>query len=234
MKRRARPRRGRGPRASRPARRRRAAPPRPRAARTCRSPRPARPARPRTGAMISSMSSRSSSPTLTRARTGLLVSRNYGLQRAPLVGREVAAVDRRALGEHALAGVERGDLVGERLVVLGRLAPLLDLVLDGLEVGQGQLDLEDPQVLERVAGPGTSSSAKARSTNTTASTSRMWAGTGCPGPRPCWPPRPGRRCRRTARWPARPSCSCDIAASGSSRWSGTLATPTLGSVVAKA
>ena len=55
-----------------------------------------------------------------------------------------------------------------------------------------------------------------------------WPGTGCPGPPLCWPPRPGRRCRRTARWPARRSCELLISARRSSRSSGTLATPDVG------
>ena len=62
---------------------------------------------------------------------------------------------RRGAGGQQLVGdVEGGDLVGDGPVLLGRLAPLLDLVLDRLEVGQGQLDLEDPQALERVGRAG--------------------------------------------------------------------------------
>ncbi len=41
-----------------------------------------------------------------------------------------------------------------------------------------------------------------------------WRGTCCPGPRRCWPPRPARRCRRTARWPAPRSSSCSSRPAG--------------------
>ena len=53
-----------------------------------------------------------------------------------------------------MGGIERLDELGEGLVLLGGLATLLDPALDRLEVGQGQLDLEDPQALERVVGTG--------------------------------------------------------------------------------
>ena len=120
-------------------------------------------------------------------------------QQRPHVGVEVAAVQGRALGQHRLGGVERGDLVGQRPVGLGRLAPLGHLVLDGLEVGERQLELDDAQVLERVGR----ARARRRRRTPAARTRRRrprgcWPGTGCPGPRPCSPPRPGRRCRRTA------------------------------------
>ena len=54
----------------------------------------------------------------------------------------------------ALGPVERGHLVEQRLVALGGLAALLDLVLDGLEVGVGELELHDAEVLERVGRAG--------------------------------------------------------------------------------
>ncbi len=71
-----------------------------------------------------------------------------------MVGAEVAAVDRRALTEDGEGGVEGGHLAGQALVALHRLAPLVDLGLDRVEVGEGQLDLQDPEVLEGVGRPG--------------------------------------------------------------------------------
>ena len=53
-----------------------------------------------------------------------------------------------------MGGIERLHEFREALVLLGGLAALLDAALDGLEVGQRQLDLEDPQALERIVGTG--------------------------------------------------------------------------------
>ena len=89
-----------------------------------------------------------------------------------------------------MACVERRDLVEQRLVALGRLAPLVDLGLDRLEVGEVELDLDDARGARADrTGPGTSSSSKARSTKTMASTSRMWPRNLLPRPSPLLRPR---------------------------------------------
>ena len=72
------------------------------------------------------------------------------LQQPAVAVLEVGAVDRRAGLEDRLGLLERRHLVDERLVALGRLAALLDLVLDRLEVGVGELELDDAEVLERI------------------------------------------------------------------------------------
>ena len=122
----------------------------------------------------------------------------------------------------------------ERLVGSGRLAPLGHLVLHRLEVGQRELELDHPQVLERVGRPGhvvvgegpqhehdrvdladvgqeavAQALALARPLHQAADVDELDAG--------------GTTLRLF-----------DIAARASSRRSGTLATPTLGSRVAKA
>ena len=70
------------------------------------------------------------------------------------VGVEAGPVQRRALGQRRVGGLERGDLVGQRPVGSGRLAAPVEPPLDRLEVGQRQLDLDDAQVLERVGRAG--------------------------------------------------------------------------------
>ena len=147
----------------------------------------------------------------------------------------VAAVDRRARREQRVRRVQRGDLVDQRLVLLGRLAPLLDLALDRLEVGQRQLDLERPggtRADRRAGHVGVDERPQQEHDRVDlADVGEELVAEALAGARAL---RPGRRCRRTARWPARPSCELDISASRSRRSSGTLATPTLGSVVANA
>ena len=75
------------------------------------------------------------------------------------------------------------------LSLLGRLAPLLDLLLDA---SRGRLGPARSRRCRRCSsgsdGPGTSSSSKARSTNTMASTSRMWARNRLPRPSPLLAP----------------------------------------------
>ena len=148
-------RRARGPRASRPARRRRAAPPplelhaHPDA-----GTRRDRPASAAIGAVTASMSSSWSSATFTRAITGRLVRRKYPRRRARSSAFKLRAVDRRARLEDGLGPVEGRHLVEQRLVALRRLAALLDLRLHRLEVGVGELELDDGEVLERIGtGP---------------------------------------------------------------------------------
>ena len=68
-----------------------------------------------------------------------------------------------------------------------------ELGLDDLDVGD-RVDLARPTWM-------TFSSSKQRTTLTIASVSRMWARNWLPGPRPCSRRPPGRRCRRTRRWP---------------------------------
>ena len=129
-----------------------------------------------------------------------------GPQQRRRLGVEVAAVERHALGQHRLGRLERGHLVGQRPVALGRLAPLGHLVLDRLQVGQRELQLDHPQVLQRVGRDrGRRRRRRPAARRRRRRPRGCWPGSGCPGPRPCWPPRPGRRCRRTARWRA-PRC----------------------------
>ena len=185
----------------------RAGRPRPRAARTCRGPRPCPPARPRPGRRTASTSSSWSSPTLTTASTGWLVSRKYGRSSSPLVGVEAAAVER-ACPRPAPPRRRRARPTSSASgpVGLGRLAALLDLGLDRLEVGQRELQLDDAQVLERVGrARGRRRRRRPAARRRRRRPRGCWPGTGCPGPRPCWPPRPARRCRRTAPRPA-PRC----------------------------
>ncbi len=84
----------------------------------------------------------------------LVGQQEVGTQQAPVVGVEVAAVERRAFGQVLVRPTQGGHLVGQAAVLLGRLAPLVDLGLDRGQVGQGQLGLHDAQVLERVRRSG--------------------------------------------------------------------------------
>ena len=140
--------------------------------------------------------SSSSSPTFTTASTRLLVSRKYGAQQVALLGVEPRTVERAALGERGVGRLQRGDLVGQRPVELGRLLAAGQLLLDGLEVGQGQLELDDPQVLERVRRAGhVAVLERPEHEHDRVDLADVRRGTGCRGPRPCSRPRPARRCR---------------------------------------
>ena len=165
-----------------------------------------------------------------------MVSRKYGRSSARCVGVEVAAVERRALARATARAASRAATSSASdLSPLAALRRFSIWRLDRLEVGQGQLDLERPEVLERVGRAGDVVVVEGpQHEDDGVDLADAGRGTGCPGPRPCWPPRPGRRCRRTAPRRAPRSCELLISARASSRWSGTLATPTLGSVVAKA
>ena len=72
-------------------------------------------------------------------------------EQRPVVVRQVGAVDRRARLEDGL-GLRRARPPRRRsdLSPLAALRRLLDLVLDRLEVGVGELELDDAEVLERV------------------------------------------------------------------------------------
>ena len=77
-----------------------------------------------------------------------------GPQQEAIAVLEVGAVDRRPGLEDRLGLIERRHLVDEGPVALGRLATLLDLVLDRLQVGVGELELHDPEVLQWVGWTG--------------------------------------------------------------------------------
>ena len=83
-------------------------------------------------------------------------------------------------------------------------------------------------------GPGTSSSAKARSTKTMASTSRMWLRNLLPSPSPLLAPATSPPMSTNCTVAGTTFLLLLISASASRRGSGTRAMPTLGSVVAKA
>ena len=48
--------------------------------------------------------------------------------------------------------LQRLDLVAQRLVELGLTLRLVQPLLDGLQVGECELDLDHPQVLDRIVG----------------------------------------------------------------------------------
>ena len=103
-----------------------------------------------TRASAAGISSSSSSPTLTTARTRRFVSRKYGASSSRCSGVEPGAVQRATVGQRVVRGLQRGDLLAERLVELGLARRLVEPLLDRLEVGEGELDLDDAQVLDRV------------------------------------------------------------------------------------
>ena len=152
------------------------------------------------------------------------------------VGLQAGAVQRAALAERVVGGLQ--GLESRRpsaLVELGLAGGLVESLLDGLEVGQGQLDLDDSQVFERVARAGDvvvdertqhehdrvdlADVGEELVAQTLALATRL---------------RRGRRCRppATAAWTS--VFVFDITASRSTRSSGTLATPMFGSFVANA
>ena len=74
-------------------------------------------------------------------------------QGRPMVSVEPGPVEGAAIGQRVVGGLERGQLVAERAVELGLALHLGEPLLDRLEVGQGQLQLQDAQVLQRVGRP---------------------------------------------------------------------------------
>ena len=101
----------------------------------------------------------------------------------------------------SIAASMAADLVGERLVAPGRLAPLVGLLLQRLEVGVDQLHLERRELLDGIATAGHVDRRRTPAARTRWHRPRgCGTGTGCPGPRPAPRPRPGRRCPRTGRW----------------------------------
>ena len=74
------------------------------------------------------------------------------LQLGPGGVREVAAVQRQALAQQIEGLAEGGDGRSQRRIALGGPTELVELFLGGVQVGEGQLDLHDPEVLQRVRG----------------------------------------------------------------------------------
>jgi hypothetical protein len=163
------------------------------------------------------------------------VSRKYGRSSSRSVGRlQVGAVDRRALGQHRVGGLEGGDLVGERLVALG---PPCASCRAGTRPSRGR---PGPARSRRPGGARAGRTGRARRRRRRPAARDDGVDLADVGEELvaealalAGAPRPGRRCRRTA--PRRaPRCGSSHLGQRSSRSSGTLATPTLGSVVAKA
>ena len=133
-----------------------------------------------------------------------------------------------------MASAQRLDLVGQRSSAWPRSA-LVDLLLDRLEVGQGQLESR------RRAGARADRTGPARRRRRTPAARTRWR-----RPRGCAPrnllPRPSPLLAPSTSPPMSTNCTAawttfwllDISASRSSRSSGTLATPTFGSLVANA
>ena len=161
------------------------------------------------------MRSSSSSPTLTTASTRRLVSRKYGARSSR--GRPSGRPGRAGVPSASAAYAASSAATSSARIVRSSFDwrfRLLEPLLDGLEVGEGQLELDDAQVLERIGR------ARARRRpRTPAARTRWrrprgcWPGTCCPAPRPCSPLRPGRRCRppgprrapRSSTWTSRPA-----------------------------
>src|SRR4028118_2235126 len=74
-----------------------------------------------------------------------------GRERLADRGGEVRAVQRAAVAERGVCGLERLQLVTERLVELGLALRLAAALLDRLEVCERELELDDPEVLDRIA-----------------------------------------------------------------------------------
>ena len=142
-------------------------------------------------------------------------------------------VERATLGQRVVRGLQRVDLVAERLVELRLAGGLVEPLLDRLEVGEGELDLDDAEVLDRVA--------RARHVVVLERPQHEHDGVDLADV--------GEELVAEALALARAfdeaadvddldrgvdhvASTCDIAASRSSRSSGTLATPMLGSFVA--
>ncbi len=68
-------------------------------------------------------------------------------------GAHATSVDGCALLQVGLCGLQGGNGGGQGAVALGGPALPVHLLLDRLEVGECQLDLEDPQVLQRIGRP---------------------------------------------------------------------------------
>ena len=95
-----------------------------------------------------------SSPRLTTASTGLLVSMKKGrsCSRSSLV--KAGAVEGRTVGEQAECAFSRAATWPfEGTVLLGGLTPALELRLGARQVGQHELELEDRRGLQRGRSP---------------------------------------------------------------------------------
>ena len=69
-------------------------------------------------------------------------------------GLEPGAVERQSLGERVVGGAQRFELVAKALVELGAALHVGEPLLDRLEVGEGELELDDAEMLERIARAG--------------------------------------------------------------------------------
>ena len=77
-----------------------------------------------------------------------------GSEELLLLAAEPGAVERAAVRERVVGPPQRGELVAERAVELGLPLGLGETLLDGLEVGERQLELDDAQVLQRIGRAG--------------------------------------------------------------------------------
>ena len=177
----------------------------------------------------------SSSPTFTTARTGLLVSRNHGRRSSRSLGVEAGAIDRACLRP-----APRGRLRAPppRRPGSGPAWPPSGAGPAGTRPSPGR---PGPARAPRSGGARAGRSDRARrrprrpaARSTMASTSRMPPRNRLPRPSPLLAPStsPPMSTTCTAAWTT--LRLLDISASRSRRWSGTLATPTFGSLVAKA
>ena len=189
-----------------------------------------------TFASSSAMSSSSSSPTFTTASTGLLVSRKCDASRSRCVGVEAGAVDRRALGQRRR---RRRRARRPRRPATDRLGRLLRRGRAGPRPSRGR---PAPARSRRPAGARAGRRARARRRRAKArSTKHDGVDLADAAEEPvaqaltlAGPLDQAADVDDLHRRPAPRSCSCDMAARSSRRWSGTLDTPTLGSLVAKA
>ena len=75
-------------------------------------------------------------------------------QQLALLGVEAGAVERPAIAERFVGDAQDGELLAERSVELRLPFDLGEALLDRLQVGEGELQLDDTEVLERVRGAG--------------------------------------------------------------------------------
>ena len=82
------------------------------------------------------------------------MSRKCGASSSRCSAPSPARYSGRPVGERGVRRAQGVELVAERAVELGLPLGLGEALLDRLEVGEGQLELDDAQVLERIGGPG--------------------------------------------------------------------------------
>jgi hypothetical protein len=136
----------------------------------------------------------------------LAVIRQKGLRLSPFFLRQVERAHRLALIELGKALFEHGHQdLGFLVAGTGRAAVAVQRLFDGRHVGQRQFGIDDLDVADRIDAAGDVDHVvvgEAAHDVQMASVSRMLARNWLPRPSPFDARRPGRRCRRTRRWPA--------------------------------